>query len=52
MKKIKRIPTNLTEIIQNIYEPAGLKITSTVEREIESVEYEACCSGKKIAIKT
>ncbi len=45
MKKLKRTPSALTAIIKNIYEPAGLKVTSPVERETESIEYGACRFG-------
>ena len=45
-KKLREsIPTELTAIIQNIYEPAGLNITSPVQRETESTEYSACRFG-------
>ncbi len=45
MKKLELIPLELTKLIQNIYEPAGLKITSPVEYETESIEYGACRFG-------
>lgn len=41
MNTFEAIPAELVAIIQNIYEPAGLKI-STVQRETESIEYGAC----------
>ena len=45
MKKAELIPLELTRLIQNVYEPAGLKITSPVECETESIEYGACRFG-------
>ena len=45
MKKLELIPLELTRLIQNVYEPAGLKITSPVECETESIEYGACRFG-------
>ena len=45
MKKIEPIPLELTRLIQNVYEPAGLKITSPIECETESIEYGACRFG-------
>lgn len=45
MKKPKPIPAELTAIMKNIVEPAGLKITSPVECETESSEYGACRFG-------
>lgn len=45
MKKLKPIPSELTVIMENIVDPAGLKITSPVECETESSEYGACRFG-------
>lgn len=45
MKNLEAIPAELTKIIQDIYEPAGLKITSPAQREAESTEYGACRFG-------
>ena len=41
----KKIRSELTALIQNIYEPASLKITSPVQHETESTEYGACRFG-------
>ncbi len=37
MKKIEPIPLELTRLIQNVYEPAGLKIPSPIECKTESM---------------
>jgi hypothetical protein len=55
MKKLEPIPLELTKLIQNVYEPAGLKITSPAECETESIEYGACrfgLNGFNIAFRT
>lgn len=39
------VPIELTRLVQNVYEPAGLKITSPIECETEGIEYGACRFG-------
>src|SRR5690349_664326 len=36
------LPIDLVSAIQNIYEPAGINVTTSPSRELESAEYEAC----------
>lgn len=45
MKNSEIIPPELIAIMQNVYEPSGLKITSPVQCETESAEYGACRFG-------
>jgi hypothetical protein len=45
MKNLAPIPSELTRIIENIYEPASLKITSPIKCETESIGYGACRYG-------
>jgi hypothetical protein len=45
MKNLAPIPSELMSIIEIVYEPAGLKITSPIKCETESIEYGACRFG-------
>lgn len=40
-----QLPDELINAIQTIYEPAGIKVTDTVQREAEGLSYQACRLG-------